>query len=154
MDKPKTLFCTDLDKTLFEAVGTYEKDGDLAKFISENTFWNNLWTRSLPCKDTCNHFYETGHAYVVIVTSRERKWWLPLLLAIRGVKYHLLIQREKGNITATEDLKYFQLAQLIDSNSGIFRGCDKIFIDDFKPNRDKAEMLGFSVYDPDKLNSW
>jgi len=152
--KYKTLYCTDLDKTLFAPVGTYEEDGDLAKFVSDNTFWNNLWTKKLPCKDTCNHFYDTGYAYVVIVTSREKKWWLPLLLWLRGVKYHQLIEREVGNTTATEDLKYFQLAMLIDSQSGIFRGCEKIFMDDFKPNRDKAQLLGFSAYDADKFNRW
>ena len=154
MKKPKTLFAVDLDATMFEPVGTYEKDGDLAKFISDNTFWNNLWTRALPTRDTCNHFYNLGTAFVVIVTSREKKWWLPLLLWIKGVRYHKLIQREKGNTTSTEDLKYFQLHLLIDSYAGIFRGVNKIFIDDFKPNRDKAQLLGFTVYDADKLNGF
>ena len=36
------IYCFDLDNTLLESIGTYEKDYDLKKFIRDNTFFKNL----------------------------------------------------------------------------------------------------------------
>ena len=35
------IYCFDLDNTLLESIGTYEKDYDLKKFIRDNTFFKN-----------------------------------------------------------------------------------------------------------------
>ena len=90
---PLNIMVYDIDDTIFKAVGTYEKDYDLKKFEKDNTFIKNLFLEKLPLAYTINNYYYDDNSMVIIQTARQVKWWLPLILFIRGIKYHYLIQR-------------------------------------------------------------
>ena len=106
--RPTNMIIFDIDNTIFEAVGTYEKDYDLKKFEKDNSFFRNLFLRKLPLFFEIKKYYDLGYL-VIIQTARQKKWWLPIILILKGVQYHYLIQRPRGNITDTGKLKKRQL---------------------------------------------
>ena len=143
----------DIDDTIFESVGTYEKDYDLKKFIKDNSLWNNLFLKKLPLFQKVNDFY-LMKSYVVIQTARaSRRWLKPLLKYRYGLLFHELIQRPVENDMSSNDLKREQLIQFI-MNHKEFSGkyFHKIFVDDSKANRDSVESIGWSVYNSNYYN--
>jgi ATP-dependent Zn protease len=105
MDKQKQLTklsVFDFDDTLCEAVGTYESDRNLAKFKQDNTFVNNLKTKTLPTLNILFSDLKKNNCKVVIQTAREEKWWLPIILFFKGISYHHSIQRRKGETTSSD----------------------------------------------------
>ena len=141
----------DYDNTLVESVGTFEKDYDLEKFIKDNSFWNNLFTKKLPLAYSINNFFYDGLTLVVIHTARAKRWWFPIVLFLKGIKYHELIQRPPANSQDSAYLKKWQLVKFLQEKK-IGTEVFKIFVDDFKPNRDQIETIGFSVYNADYYN--
>ena len=150
---PLNIMVFDIDNTIFQAVGTYEKDYDLRKFERDNTFIKNLFLKKLPLAYSIKQYYEDDNSLVIIQTARKVKWWLPLLLFIRGIRYHYLIQRPRANNSPSPQLKKSQLVNFIQNHSEIksyFLG----FIDDSKENRDAIQTLNYAhVYDADYFNS-
>ena len=140
--KKKTLtdiYVFDIDNTIFQAVGSFEKDYDLQKFIKDNTFFKNLFLKKLPLFYAIAKFFGKPNTLVVIQTARARKWWLGILLWIKGVKYDVLLERPLSNEQTSSQLKKSQLVNLI-----LFRNIkigNVFFIDDNK----KIEML-FNLY--------
>jgi hypothetical protein len=141
----------DYDNTLYESVGTFEQDHDLNKFIKDNSFWNNLFTKALPLATSVNEFYKDGETLVVIQTARAERWWFPLLLFIKGIKYHYVIQRPRANYSHSANLKKSQMVDFLMRNPR-YKNCFKVFVDDYKPNRDQLETVGFSVYNANYYN--
>lgn len=149
---PTNIIVFDIDNTIFESVGTYEKDYDLEKFIKDNSFFRNLLTKKLPLFYAIENYYYDKNFMVVIQTARAKKWWLPLVLFLRGVKYHYLIQRPTSNNQATGKLKKSQLVDFILRHKEI-KNPFIAFVDDSKENRDEIETLKFAhVYDADYYN--
>ena len=150
---PLNIMVYDIDDTIFKAVGTYEKDYDLKKFEKDNTFIKNLFLEKLPLAYTINNYYYDNNSLVIIQTARAVKWWLPLILFIRGIRYHYLIQRPRANNSPSPQLKKSQLVDFIQRHTEIksyFLG----FIDDNKQNRDAIQTLRFAhVYDANHFNS-
>ena len=150
---PLNIMVYDIDNTIFKAVGTYEKDYDLKKFERDNTFIKNLFLEKLPLAYTINNYYYDSNSLVIVQTARQVKWWLPIILFIRGIKYHYLIQRPKANNSPSPQLKKSQLVDFIQRHTEIksyFLG----FIDDNKQNRDAIQSLKFAhVYDANYFNS-
>ena len=90
------VYVFDIDNTIFESVGTYEQDYNLDKFEMDNTFFRNLALRRLPCFYSIEKYFDKIGKYgtrniVVLQTARSKKWWLPLILFLKGVKYDVLI---------------------------------------------------------------
>tara|TARA_E500000178_G_scaffold297248_1_gene303876 strand:+ start:2975 stop:3502 length:528 start_codon:yes stop_codon:yes gene_type:complete len=149
---PTNIIVFDIDNTIFESVGTYEKDYDLKKFIKDNSFFRNLLTKKLPLFYAIENYYYDKNFMVIIQTARAKKWWLPLVLFLRGVKYHYLIQRPTSNNQATGKLKKSQLVDFILRHNEI-KNPFIAFVDDSKENRDEIETLKFAhVYDADYYN--
>ena len=150
---PLNIMVFDIDNTIFQAVGTYEQDYDLKKFERDNTFIKNLFLKKLPLAYSIKQYYEDDNSLVIIQTARKVKWWLPLLLFIRGIRYHYLIQRPTANNSPSPQLKKSQLVDFIQRHNEIknyFLG----FIDDSKENRDAIQTLNYAhVYDADYFNS-
>jgi hypothetical protein len=146
------LFVYDYDGTLVECVGTYEQDKDLQKFKRDNTFLRNLFLKKLPLCNSCNNNYDNGDV-VVIMTAREERWWLPLVLWLKGIKYTLLIQRHKNQDMDSASLKKFLMWKLLQDNVGVSFFA-KVFVDDLKSNRDSIESTfkEFIVLDANKAN--
>ena len=92
---PLNIMVFDIDNTIFQAVGTFEKDYDLDKFERDNTFFRNLFLPKLPLAYSIKQYYEDDNSLVIIQTARKVKWWLPLLLFIHGIRYHYLIQDQE-----------------------------------------------------------
>ena len=150
------VYVFDIDNTIFESVGTYEQDYNLDKFEMDNTFFRNLALRRLPCFYSIEKYFDKIGKYgtrniVVLQTARSKKWWLPLILFLKGVKYDVLIQRPKFNNMDSGKLKRTQLIDLI-----MFRKINignLFFIDDSKINRDEINTLKFAItYNADELN--
>ena len=150
------VYVFDIDNTIFESVGTYEQDYNLDKFEMDNTFFRNLALRRLPCFYSIERYFDKIGKYgtrniVVLQTARSKKWWLPLILFLKGVKYDVLIQRPKFNNMDSGKLKRTQLIDLI-----MFRRINignLFFIDDSKINRDEIDTLKFAItYNADELN--
>ena len=96
------IYVFDIDNTILETVGTYEQDYNLDKFQRDNTFIRNLGLKKLPCFYAISNYFDKVGKYgtrnlVVIQTARSRKWWLALILWIKGVKYDVLLQRPRAN---------------------------------------------------------
>jgi len=83
---PTDIIVFDIDDTIFESVGTFEQDYDLNKFEKDNTFFKNLFTKKLPLFDSIKEYYYDKNFLVIIHTARKYKWWLGLVLFLRGVK--------------------------------------------------------------------
>tara|TARA_Y100001972_G_C7554327_1_gene278558 strand:- start:15 stop:593 length:579 start_codon:yes stop_codon:yes gene_type:complete len=150
------IYVFDIDNTIFESVGTYEQDYNLDKFEMDNTFFRNLALRRLPCFYSIERYFDKIGKYgtrniVVLQTARSKKWWLPLILFLKGVRYDVLIQRPKFNNMDSGKLKRTQLIDLI-----MFRRINignLFFIDDSKINRDEIDTLKFAItYNADELN--
>ena len=145
------IYCFDLDNTLLESIGTYEKDYDLKKFIRDNTFFKNLSIKKLPLAVLPNMKKGKRGNLIVIQTSRARKFWLPFILWFHGIQYDVLLQRPKGNKMPSGNLKKEQLKHLI-----LFKKINignVFFFDDLKENRDKVEQLEYAiVHDPSEIN--
>ena len=150
------VYVFDIDNTIFESVGTYEQDYNLDKFEMDNTFFRNLALRRLPLFYSIERYFDKIGKYgtrniVVLQTARSKKWWLPLILFLKGVKYDVLIQRPKFNNMDSGKLKRTQLIDLI-----MFRRINignLFFIDDSKINRDEIDTLKFAItYNADELN--
>tara|TARA_Y100001937_G_scaffold87293_1_gene118157 strand:- start:544 stop:1122 length:579 start_codon:yes stop_codon:yes gene_type:complete len=150
------VYVFDIDNTIFESVGTYEQDYNLDKFEMDNTFFRNLALRRLPCFYSIERYFDKIGKYgtrniVVLQTARSKKWWLPLILFLKGVRYDVLIQRPKFNNMDSGKLKRTQLIDLI-----MFRRINignLFFIDDSKINRDEIDTLKFAItYNADELN--
>ena len=150
------IYVFDIDNTIFESVGTYEQDYNLDKFEMDNTFFRNLALRRLPLFYSIGRYFDKIGKYgtrniVVLQTARSKKWWLPLILFLKGVKYDVLIQRPKFNNMDSGKLKRTQLIDLI-----MFRRINignLFFIDDSKINRDEIDTLKFAItYNADELN--
>lgn len=151
-DKPTNIIVFDIDNTIFQAIGTYEKDYNLKKFIKDNTFFRNLFTKKLPLFYSIKNYYYDKNFMVVIQTARAKKWWLPIVLFLRGVKYHYLIQRPTSNNQATGKLKKSQLVDFILRHKEI-KNPFVAFVDDSKENRDEIQTLRYAhVYDADYYN--
>lgn len=149
---PTDIIVFDIDDTIFESVGTFEKDYDLDKFEKDNTFFRNLFTKKLPLFDSIKEYYYDYNFLVIIQTARAKKWWLPLVLFLRGVKYHYLIQRPKSNTQATGKLKKSQLVDFVLTHKEI-KNPFISFIDDSKENRDEIQTLKFAnVYNAKEIN--
>lgn len=150
---PVNIMVFDIDNTILEAVGTYEKDYDLNKFIRDNTFFKNLFLKKLPLCNSIKQYYNDENSIVVIQTARAKKWWLPLLLFIRGIRYDYLIQRPKSNNSPSATLKKSQLVDFVMKHSEI-KNPFIAFIDDNKENRDSIQtMRNAHVYDANYYNS-
>ena len=145
------IYVFDIDNTIFESVGTFEKDYDLDKFQRDNTFFRNLFLRKLPLFYAIKNYYGKHNKLVVIQTARAKKWWLPIILFLKGVKYDILMQRPISNNQSSAKLKRTQLVNLI-----LWRKIDignVFFIDDDKQNRDSIGQLQYAItYDANKLN--
>ena len=90
---------------------------------------------------------------IVLMTSRERTWWLPFVLWWHGIKYDLLLERHQGSTLDSPTLKKFMLWHLMDKFVGIsFKRY--VFIDDLKSNRDsiEANFPEFEVIDANEIN--
>jgi len=144
--KQKTLtdvYVFDIDNTIFQAVGSFEKDYDLQKFIKDNTFLRNLFLKKLPLFYSIAKFFGKPNTLVVIQTARAKKWWLPFVLWIKGVKYDVLMQRPISNNEPSYSLKRTQLINLI-----LWRKIkigNVFFIDDNKQNRDEINTLAYAI---------
>jgi len=149
--KYQDIYSFDLDDTLLESVGTYEKDYDLKKFERDNTFFKNLFLKKLPLAVFNNMVYGKKNNLVVIHTSRKVKWWLEIILWWHGIKFDILIQRPKKNTMPSGQLKKEQIKHQI-----LFRKINignLIFFDDSKENRDEIETLEYAiVHDPIEIN--
>ena len=145
------IYCFDLDNTLLESIGTYEKDCDLKKFIRDNTFFKNLSIKKLPLAVLPNMKKGKKGNLIVIQTSRATKFWLPFILWFHGIQYDVLLQRPKGNNMPSGNLKKEQLKHLI-----LFKKINignVFFFDDLKENRDNVEQLDYAiVHDPQEIN--
>tara|TARA_B100000927_G_C16389713_1_gene438830 strand:+ start:281 stop:841 length:561 start_codon:yes stop_codon:yes gene_type:complete len=145
------VYVFDIDNTIFESVGTYEKDYNLDKFQKDNTFFRNLFLKKLPLFYAIKNYYGKYNKLVVIQTARQKKWWLPLLLWIKGVRYDYLMQRPISNTQDSGKLKRTQLVNLI-----LWRKIkigNVFFIDDDKQNRDEIQTLDYAlVFNAEKLN--
>jgi len=145
------LYVFDIDNTIFKAVGSYEKDYDLQKFIKDNTFFNNLSLKKLPVFYAISKFFGKPNTLVVIQTARARKWWLPFYLWLRGVKYDVLLERPISNNQPSGELKKTQLVNLI-----LWRKIkigNVFFIDDSKENRDVIQTLSYAItFDAEEMN--
>jgi len=145
------LYVFDIDNTIFKAVGSYEKDYDLQKFIKDNTFFNNLSLKKLPVFYAIAKFFGKPNTLVVIQTARARKWWLPFYLWLRGVKYDVLLERPISNNQPSGELKKTQLVNLI-----LWRKIkigNVFFIDDSKENRDVIQTLSYAItFDAEEMN--
>ena len=150
--RPINIIVFDIDDTIFKSVGTFEQDYDLNKFEKDNTFFRNLFTKKLPLFYQIKEYYYEYNYLVIIQTARAKKWWLPLVLFLRGVKYHYLIQRPKSNTQATGKLKKSQLVDFVLRHKEI-KNPFITFIDDSKENRDEIQTLTFAtVYNAKELN--
>ena len=150
---PTNIIVFDIDDTIFESVGTFEKDFDLNKFEKDNTFIRNLFTKKLPLFDSIKNYYYDKNFLVIIHTARKYKWWLGLVLFLRGVKYHYLIQRPTSNRQATGKLKKSQLVDFILKHNEI-KNPFVAFVDDSKENRDEIQTLRYAhVYNANYYNS-
>ena len=109
----KIIKAYDFDGTLFEPIGTFEKDLDLDKFKKDNTFFRNLFTKELPLAQKLREAKKKGDI-IFIITAREKKWWFPLLLWLKNIPYDEIRERpiERENIS-TAKLKKEQLIDLI-----------------------------------------
>jgi hypothetical protein len=148
------LIVTDHDKTIgYNKKSTFEEDGDLPKWRKANTLWNNLfyWV-PLPIARALRECYDNGDC-IVIMTSREKKWWLPFVLWWHGIKYDLLLERHEGTTLSSADLKKFMMWHLLDKFVGV-RFKRYLFIDDLKSNRDsiEANFQQFEVIDANEIN--
>ena len=145
------IYVFDLDNTLLESIGSYEKDYDLKKFIKDNTFLKNLSLKKLPLAVLPNMIQGKNNNLVVIQTSRAIKFWLPLVLWFHGIKYDVLLERPKNNSMNSGYLKKEQIKHLI-----LFRNLNignVFFFDDLKENRDSIESLPYAiVHNPIELN--
>jgi len=145
------IYVFDIDNTIFESVGSYEEDYDLDKFRKDNTFFKNLSLKKLPLFFAIKNYFGKPNSLVVIQTAREYKWWLPIILWLKGVKYDFLFQRPKRNIDSASNLKRTQLVNLI-----LWRKIDignVFFIDDDKQNRESVGSLPYAItFDAEKLN--
>lgn len=154
MDKQKQLTklsVFDFDDTLCEAVGTYESDRNLAKFKQDNTFVNNLKTKTLPTLNILFSDLKKNNCKVVIQTAREEKWWLPIILFFKGISYHHLIQRRKGETTSSDLLKKKQLEEFIESNE--LQQVQVFFYDDQKKNLEAVKQIRNTfVFDSKNIN--
>jgi len=145
------VYIFDIDNTIFEAVGSYEKDYDLEKFIKDNTFFNNLFLKKLPVFFAIAKFFGKPNNLVVIQTARARKWWLPFYLWLRGVKYDVLLERPISNTQDSGKLKRTQIVNMILWRK--IRIGNVFFIDDSKENRDEIQTLPYAItFDAEKLN--
>ena len=81
----------DIDKTIgYIKPSSFEDDGDLEKWKRDNTLWNNLFQFvKLPTLSGIQEMYANGDL-IVLMTSRERTWWLPFVLWWHGIKYDFL----------------------------------------------------------------
>lgn len=133
----KIIKAYDFDGTLFEPIGTFEKDLDLDKFKKDNTFFRNLFTKELPLAQKLREAKKKGDI-IFIITAREKKWWFPLLLWLKNIPYDEIRERpiERENIS-TAKLKKEQLIDLI-SKYGSSYYLD--FYDDNKINCDEIEQ--------------
>ena len=151
--KPLNIMVFDIDDTIFKSVGTYEKDYDLDKFKRDNTFFKNLFLEKLPLAYSIKQYYDDPNTLVIVQTARQKKWWLPLLLFVRGIRYDYLIQRPITNNSHSEQLKKTQLVDFLMRHTEIhnpFIG----FVDDNKENRDSIQTLSNAhVYDANYFNS-
>ena len=152
--RKKTLtdvYVFDIDNTIFQAVGSFEKDYDLQKFIKDNTFFKNLFLKKLPLFYAIAKFIGKPNVLVVIQTARAKKWWLPFVLWLKGVKYDVLMQRPVSNNQSSSSLKRTQLINLI-----LWRNIkigNVFFIDDNKENRDQIQTLPYAItFDAEQLN--
>ena len=145
------IYVFDIDNTIFQAVGSYEKDYDLQKFVRDNTFFKNLFLKKLPLFYAIAKFFGKPNTLVVIQTARARKWWLGILLWLKGVKYDVLLERPISNEQTSSQLKKSQLVNLI-----LFRNIkigSVFFIDDNKENRDVIQTLSYAItFDAEQLN--
>ena len=141
----------DFDDTLCEAVGTYELDRDLAKFKKDNTFVNNLKTKTLPILNILLSDLKENDCKVVIQTAREEKWWLPLILLCKGISYHYLIQRGRGVTTSSDLLKKQQLEEFIETNN--LQNVRVFFYDDQRKNLERVSQIRNTiVFDSNIIN--
>lgn len=144
----------DIDKTIgYIKPSSFEDDGDLEKWKRDNTLWNNLFQFvKLPTLSGIQEMYANGDL-IVLMTSRERTWWLPFVLWWHGIKYDLLLERHEGSTLDSPTLKKFMLWHLMDKFVGIsFKRY--VFIDDLKSNRDsiEANFPEFEVIDANEIN--
>ncbi len=127
----------DFDDTLFNAIGTYEQDFNLEKFVKDNTFFKNLFTKELPLTKKLRQAKKKGDI-IVIITARETKWWFKLLLWIKKIPFDHVRQRPKTRKRiSTADLKKEQLIDIC-SKYGEWVILD--FYDDSKLNCDAVEQ--------------
>ena len=107
----------------------------------------------LPLANSMKQYYNDSNTLVIVQTARAKKWWLPLLLFIRGIRYDYLIQRPKTNNSDSATLKKTQLVDFLMRHKEIknpFIG----FVDDNKANRDSIQtMKNAHVYDADYFNN-
>ena len=150
------IYVFDIDNTILETVGTYEQDYNLDKFQRDNTFLRNLGLKKLPCFYAISNYFDKVGKYgtrnlVVIQTARSKKWWLALILWLKGVKYDVLLQRPRANNMDSGKLKKSQLIDLI-----MFRKLNVgniFFIDDNKTNLDEIQTMKHAItYNADELN--
>ena len=132
----KIIKAYDFDGTLFEPIGTFEKDFNLDKFKKDNSFIRNLFTKELPLAKELRKAKKRGDI-IFIITAREYKWWFPLLLFLRNIPYDEIRQRPKERKIDTAKLKKEQLIDLI-SKYGNSYYLD--FYDDSKINCDEIEQ--------------
>ena len=145
------VYVFDIDNTIFEAVGSYEKDYDLQKFVKDNTFFKNLSLKKLPLFYAISKFYGKANTLVVIQTARARKWWLPIILWLKGVKYDVLLERPISNNQSSGELKRTQLINLIMWRK--IKIGNVFFIDDNKENRDEIQTLPYAItFDAEEMN--
>ena len=67
---PTNIIVFDIDNTIFESVGTFEKDYDLNKFEKDNTFIRNLFTKKLPLFDSIKNYCRPQHTLMLTLNSR------------------------------------------------------------------------------------
>ena len=125
----------DYDETLIH--GETPKGESLSAFYRRNTFFNNLFYKKTRLVALAKEEKAKGNL-IVICTAREKRFWLKIVLWLKGVPCDVLIERAVGDMTPTGILKQKQIMEFIISNNDyIF--ADKDFYDD---NSDNLESVG------------
>jgi len=127
----------DYDETLI--FGETPKGESLSQFYRRNTLFNNLFYRKTKLVKLAKEEKAKGNL-ICVCTAREKRWWLKMILWIKGIPCDVLIERPLGDITPTGILKQKQIMEFIISNNDyIF--ADKDFYDDNSENLEMVAML-------------
>ena len=150
----------DLDETVIDSKHRTPNNPDgtlnLAAYMENHTAENVAKDKLLPLANSIKNLYESGKIYIVICTARDMKDCDYKFLADNGIKYHLIMSRDKAKKAhykmSDGDYKTTWLKMLF--NLRQFKNLPKIMWDDAKPVKSAVRKMGIPVICAHKANKY